>query len=113
MPYRQGDIVIVPFPFTDQTDTKKRPAIVVSNSSVNNSRDVICVQQTTKQRSGSSICEISNIHVTTPFRDPHFKQNVICRKIFTIEKRLIEKKISEVKDGKLNEILSTIQSIFD
>ncbi len=26
-----GDVVLVPFPFTDQSTTKKRPAIVVSS----------------------------------------------------------------------------------
>ena len=28
--YSFGDVVLVPFPFTDQTASKKRPAVVVS-----------------------------------------------------------------------------------
>jgi hypothetical protein len=28
--YSLGDVVLVPFPFTDQTTSKKRPAVVVS-----------------------------------------------------------------------------------
>jgi mRNA interferase MazF len=31
MPYEFGDVVLVPFPFTNQLATKKRPAVVVSN----------------------------------------------------------------------------------
>jgi mRNA interferase MazF len=28
--YSFGDVVLVPFPFTDQSGTKKRPAVIVS-----------------------------------------------------------------------------------
>jgi mRNA interferase MazF len=28
--YKFGDIILVPFPFTDQTSTKKRPAVLIS-----------------------------------------------------------------------------------
>jgi len=33
--YNQGDIVLVDFPFSDLQNSKRRPAIVVSNSIVN------------------------------------------------------------------------------
>jgi mRNA interferase MazF len=30
--YKFGDVVLVPFPFTDQSASKKRPAVVVSSA---------------------------------------------------------------------------------
>jgi mRNA interferase MazF len=30
MPYDFGNVVLVPFPFTSQTASKKRPAVIVS-----------------------------------------------------------------------------------
>lgn len=39
--YEPGDIVIVPFPYTDLSAAKERPALVVSNASFNRGHDVI------------------------------------------------------------------------
>ena len=36
MTYRQFDVVVVPFPFTDSTTTKKRPALVISDATTFN-----------------------------------------------------------------------------
>lgn len=38
-----ADVVLVPFPFTDQSGTKKRPAVVVSSGSCNASRRDIVI----------------------------------------------------------------------
>jgi mRNA-degrading endonuclease toxin of MazEF toxin-antitoxin module len=44
-----GDIVLVPFPFTDQRATKKRPAVVVSSVVYNASRPDLIVLAITSQ----------------------------------------------------------------
>jgi mRNA interferase MazF len=33
--YKQGDVLLVPFPFTDQSGSKQRPAIVISSAKYN------------------------------------------------------------------------------
>ena len=48
--YNFGDVVLVPFPFTDQTASKKRPAIVVSSSVYNLERPDIVLPAVTSQR---------------------------------------------------------------
>ncbi|MGA2291404.1 hypothetical protein [Bradyrhizobium sp.] len=35
MPFEFGDVILVPFPFTSQAASKKRPAAVVSNRAYN------------------------------------------------------------------------------
>ena len=44
-----GDVVLVPFPFTDQSGTKKRPAVVVSSSSYNVARRDLVIMAITGQ----------------------------------------------------------------
>lgn len=36
--YNFGDIILVPFPFTDQSTSKKRPAVVISSDAYNKDR---------------------------------------------------------------------------
>ena len=49
MPHSFGDVVLVPFPFTDQSGTKKRPAVIVSSSNYNASRHDLIIMAITGQ----------------------------------------------------------------
>ncbi|RYE34597.1 MAG: type II toxin-antitoxin system PemK/MazF family toxin [Sphingobacteriaceae bacterium] len=116
MIYKQGDIVLLPFPFTDQQGTKVRPGIVVSNSLVNStSTDVIIAQLTTQNLSSNVLAiELSNNHVAISFKPPHNTQFVYCKKVLVIDSNLIIKRISAVADqAKMEQILKKIQSVFD
>ncbi|MFN7536104.1 MAG: type II toxin-antitoxin system PemK/MazF family toxin [Burkholderiales bacterium] len=44
-----GDVVLVPFPFTDQSGIKKRPAVVVSSNNYNVSRRDLLIMAITSQ----------------------------------------------------------------
>lgn len=46
--HKQADVVVVKFPFTDGSEFKKRPALVVSNEAVNKTGDYLIVQITSK-----------------------------------------------------------------
>lgn len=47
--YKRGDIVLVPFPFSNQTTTKKRPAVIISSSRYNTvSKDMVIMAVTSQ-----------------------------------------------------------------
>lgn len=47
--YKPGDILLVPFPFTDQTTAKQRPAVVLSSEPYNrNHPDIILAPITSR-----------------------------------------------------------------
>jgi mRNA interferase MazF len=61
--YKRGDIVLVPFPFSDQTTTKKRPAVVISSSRYNAvSQDTVIMAVTSQTGKSFEIgeCLIKN-----------------------------------------------------
>lgn len=47
--YKRGDVVFVPFPFTDLSSAKQRPALVVSADAFNSTRDDVLVAAITSQ----------------------------------------------------------------
>ena len=44
-----GDVLLVPFPFTDQSATKKRPAVVISSEPYNTERPDLIIMAITSQ----------------------------------------------------------------
>jgi mRNA interferase MazF len=49
MPFEFGDTVLVPFPFTNQTSSKKRPAVIVSNRAYNQAKPDMILMAITSQ----------------------------------------------------------------
>jgi len=47
--FRQGDVLLVPFPFTDQSGSKQRPAIVLSGDAYNQVHPDVILAPATSQ----------------------------------------------------------------
>ncbi|MCB9046362.1 MAG: type II toxin-antitoxin system PemK/MazF family toxin [Chitinophagales bacterium] len=109
--YLQGDIVIVNFPFTDHEGSKPRPAIVVSNSRVNKSTDVILAAITTTLLNDDFSYPINKKKLTTPLHNEFCE--VRCHKLFLAEKSIIIKKISALKKVHHQDLYNIINSAIE
>jgi mRNA interferase MazF len=49
MPFEFGDVVLAPFPFTNQAASKQRPAVIVSNQTYNRVRPDVVIMAITSQ----------------------------------------------------------------
>lgn len=107
MNYRQGEIVLLPFPFSDLSGTKKRPVLIVSSNTYNAAfRDVIVCVITSKTKDDDYSINLRNEDLRGGILP---EPSVIkCHKLFTIEKRLILKRFSELKSIKLKEVIEKI-----
>ncbi len=109
--YEQGDIVWVEFPYSDNPSlSKKRPAMIISNSRSNAmDRDYIMLQVTSAIRNDLFSFSLSNNHLSRPIPAT---SEVRCNKLATVRDSLIAGRISSVKKEALREIIEkTIQSI--
>lgn len=107
MRYRQGDIVVVNFPFSDLTNSKKRPALVISNKKVNSTGDYLLLQITSKQIVDSFTFPLEKKHFESGYDLP-LKSYLRLQKIFLLNQRLISEKTSELKE---DAVISVVEEI--
>jgi len=58
MAYHFGDVVLVPFPFTDQSAAKQRPGVIVSNAAYHQARRDVVLMAITSQLRGAAFGDI-------------------------------------------------------
>ncbi|MFQ5329284.1 MAG: type II toxin-antitoxin system PemK/MazF family toxin [Thermodesulfobacteriota bacterium] len=104
-----GEIVLVPFPFTDQSDIKKRPAVIVSSNAYNRERpDVVIMAVTSQMRSADYFGDIK----ISQWREAGLiKPSVIKPVIATIENGLIIKKLGSLGDKDQSSLKEALQTI--
>jgi mRNA interferase MazF len=91
--YEFGDVLLVPFPFTDQSGSKKRPAVVVSSPTLHReTADLILIVVTTQTRPSSSL----EVEITAWQGAGLLHSSVIKPVIFSIERRLVHKRIGKL-----------------
>ncbi len=96
MMFNQGEIVIVPFPFSDLSSIKQRPVLVLSNNSYNSSSDdIITCGITSNIKDAKSSILITNKDIESGFIP--VESRIKVDKLFTLEKSIIKKKIAKIK----------------
>lgn len=94
--YNFADVVLVPFPFTDQRTTKKRPAVVVSTGAYHRHRpDIILMAITSQVRPTTTVGEAVLQHWKSAGL---IKPSVLKPLLATVEHRLILRKMGALHD---------------
>jgi len=101
-----GDAVLVPFPFTDQSGTKTRPAVVVSSPEFHSKRrDVVIMAISSQVRPRLSFAE-------APVREWKvaglLKPSLVKPVVATIDQRLIHRTIGRLATEDLKGLRSAL-----
>ena len=103
--FSQGDVVLVPFPFTDLSATKQRPALVLSPARLNKIRPDLVLAAITSQV--PAVLDEDEILISTSGLGVAGlpKPSIIkLGKLFTIHQGLIRKKLGNIGETMLEDV---------
>ncbi|HKZ75207.1 MAG TPA: type II toxin-antitoxin system PemK/MazF family toxin [Actinomycetota bacterium] len=111
--YSQGDLILVPFPFTDLSATKRRPAVVVSPDHFHRTADdVVLVAVTAQPSAAPSEMDLGLVQSDLALGRIPRPSTVKLAKLFTMHQRLIAKRIGRLRQPKLTEALDRLRWFF-
>ncbi len=106
--FSKGDVVVLLFPFSDLSSSRRRPAVVVANLSGN---DLILAQITS---AASRSDEYAVRLETKDFQTGKLTVSSLIRpnKLFTADISIISSKIGTLKENKIKEVQGSLVNIF-
>ena len=105
--FNQRDIVLIPFPYTDLTGTKQRPALIISNSKLNKTEDRLCCLITSKPtKEGIPIIKLDEGNLP-------FKSWIKPHRIFTISTKIIRKKLATIPPSLHDKTISSLNNMIE
>jgi mRNA interferase MazF len=112
MTYEPGDILLMPFPYSNLSAVKKRPVLVISSRAYNSAGDdiVICGITSNPRPAPYSVAfdnpDLASGSIPVPSR-------IKADKIFALEKTNVIKKFAHLSEQKLNETKEQMILLFN
>lgn len=106
--YTKGDVVVLPFPFSDLSSAKRRPALIVTKSI---GKDIILAQITSQKTNNKFNIELNE----SEFENGSLPQKsyIKVNRLFSADIRIIIKKAGKIKHKKKEEVKNKIIELFN
>jgi len=106
--YKRGEIVLIPVPFSDLSSVKRRPVLVISNTSYNDKNsDVIVVAITSNLQQDGIIIETKDLLAGELPK----KSLIRYDKIYTLEQRIVIKQLGIVSESVLKNVINNLNML--
>ncbi len=106
----QGDILLIPIPFTDLSSQKRRPVIVISNNGYNEkTEDIVVVAMTSNPVPADYSFTITSSDLEKGTLNRPSKVRV--DKIYTLSQSIVVKTFGQVNGATLERIRQTLQDL--
>jgi mRNA interferase MazF len=106
--YNFGDVILVPFPFTDHSSIKQRPSVVISNDAYHLAYLDIIVMAITSQPRANNIGEV----FISKWKEAGLLKPSVIKPVFTtLEKSLIIAKLGQLDDVDKQELRKNVFNV--
>lgn len=102
--YEQREIVLIPFPYSDLTGAKLRPALIISNELLNKTKDRICCLITTNSRKK----DVLILKDSFESGKLPFDSWIRPYRLFTINEEIVRKKLAKLNKEFYKRVLQEI-----
>jgi mRNA interferase MazF len=102
----KGDVVVIPFPFSDLSQSKRRPALVLS---VLQGDDLILCQITSKSIKDNYAIPVDENDFESG--SLNLESNIRPNRVFTADNHIILYRIGNIKIIKLNQVIDRVVEI--
>ena len=105
MKYNQGDIILLPYPFTDLSEIKQRPDVIISKDSINK-QNYIVAKITSVIHSDKFSFSIAPTDID---RELKYESEVRTNEVFTVSSTIVIKKFASFKKDALQRLTDSIK----
>lgn len=107
IPFNKGDVILIPFPFTDLSATKQRPALIISSDQFNNKHNDVVAMAVSSQIP-SQIPEEEYLLSSADMKTSGLPRKSVIKlgKVITINQSLIIKKLGKIPNQTVTSILN-------
>jgi mRNA interferase MazF len=104
----KGDIVVLPFPFSDLSSSKRRPALVLADLE---GEDIILCQITSKNARDNSVIPLENSDLLSGSLST--SSNIRPNRLFTADKKIIAYTLGQISQSKYSEVVEMIIELIE
>lgn len=106
----QGDIVLIPIPFTDLSSQKRRPVIVISNNQYNSKTgNIVVVAMTSNPQVTDYSFSITSSNLVRGVLNRPGKVRV--DKIYTLSRTIVAKTFGRIDEATLDRVRRTLEHL--
>lgn len=108
--YKQGDIVLIPVPFSDLKHRKQRPVLIISSDSYNEmTEDIVVLAITSKLKDLAYSVVIESKDLTEG--ELKVTSEIRADKVYTLSKNIVRKKFGQVNTEILEDVRVKINEL--